>query len=419
MEYFPELYRLYKQNLSNTPFRKTHEYQDYVNDPYRNTALFGGRQEVKIKVVGVFDTVGSLGVPDTVVNNNESWRKYHGFHNTDIDPLIENAFHALALDEHRKAFAPTLWYVPNDNTTTNLHQVWFPGVHINIGGGSDDGLKEKKGDLEQIATITFAWLVDQIRPFLAFDTFALNKIWNAHSILTFDPSYHGFNPNAGFRMVKKQQPQGNIVTRGYRSVLGYFTGPKEDEYEVWQAPKVGYATGTILDAYDATMYKAGGEAKRTPGQYMSHPRAPEKPRLLSELGKTRESIHPSVWHRMQHVPSAESGEKQYKPDALVGWERKRNPDGDKKGFVWTNKDKTVTLPEYVIPYAELDGQYHCLERMLIQGHAPQLMKELDEANGIHVPEFVSPPEQQVSGVESDTKIEQSGFTQSGFTNSGF
>lgn len=49
---------------------------------------------------------------------------------------------------------------------TNLCQCWFPGVHINIGGGSDETLKEEKkseGDLESMANITFAWMVDRVR----------------------------------------------------------------------------------------------------------------------------------------------------------------------------------------------------------------------------------------------------------------
>lgn len=70
---------------------------------------------------------------------------------------IEHAYHALALDEHRKAFRPTLWYIDNEMRTRlaqegkplpELKQVWFPGVHINAGGGSDDCITDMKGDLE-------------------------------------------------------------------------------------------------------------------------------------------------------------------------------------------------------------------------------------------------------------------------------
>lgn len=70
---------------------------------------------------------------------------------------IEHAYHALALDEHRKAFRPTLWYIDNEmrarlaqegKPLPELKQVWFPGVHINSGGGADDCITDMKGDLE-------------------------------------------------------------------------------------------------------------------------------------------------------------------------------------------------------------------------------------------------------------------------------
>lgn len=65
---------------------------------------------------------------------------------------VQHAFHALALDERRLPFAPTLWYVPDGETRgegLSLKQVWFPGVHINAGGGSDDILKKRVSDFER------------------------------------------------------------------------------------------------------------------------------------------------------------------------------------------------------------------------------------------------------------------------------
>lgn len=69
---------------------------------------------------------------------------------TSID--VKHAFHALALDERRRPFGATLWYVPFDQQRprgSSFKQVWFPGVHINIGGGSDDILKDRKSDCER------------------------------------------------------------------------------------------------------------------------------------------------------------------------------------------------------------------------------------------------------------------------------
>ena len=66
-------------------------------------------------------------------------RKYQ-YHDVGLNPHIENAYHALAIDERRKPFAPNLWRRPA-NWNGVLEQAWFPGVHSNVGGGyAPDGL---------------------------------------------------------------------------------------------------------------------------------------------------------------------------------------------------------------------------------------------------------------------------------------
>jgi hypothetical protein len=94
-----------------------------------------------IKLIGVWDTVGSLGAPGLIgkaasaLNGNK-----YAYHDVGLHPFVENAYHALAIDERRAPFAPTLWTRP-PGWTGNLEQVWFPGVHSGVGGGySPDGL---------------------------------------------------------------------------------------------------------------------------------------------------------------------------------------------------------------------------------------------------------------------------------------
>ena len=91
-----------------------------------------------IKFIGVWDTVGSLGPPGIlgqVVNRN----KYQ-YHDVGLNLHIENAYHALAIDERRKPFAPSIWKRAN-GFTGKLEQAWFPGVHSNVGGScTPDGL---------------------------------------------------------------------------------------------------------------------------------------------------------------------------------------------------------------------------------------------------------------------------------------
>ena len=106
-----------------------------------------------IRFIGVWDTVGALGIPLgglrwlNVVNRR--WQ----FHDTQLSGSVEAAFHALAIDERRGPFVPTLWDLPCEACLTSgrrvVEQVWFSGVHSNVGGGyRETGLSD----------ITLNWL---------------------------------------------------------------------------------------------------------------------------------------------------------------------------------------------------------------------------------------------------------------------
>jgi len=88
-------------------------------------------EEVRVKCIGVWDTVGSLGVP---VSGVPFSREYYQWHDTELSKIVEHAYHALAIDEHRKDFAPALWTARNAQTT-KVEQRWFVGAHSNVGGG--------------------------------------------------------------------------------------------------------------------------------------------------------------------------------------------------------------------------------------------------------------------------------------------
>ncbi|MGY3138339.1 hypothetical protein ACVWZM_009021 [Bradyrhizobium sp. USDA 4501] len=94
----------------------------------------------KVKMIGVWDTVGSLGLP--LGSAAAKVHKYK-FLDTHLRLDNENAFHALALDEHRKNFEPTFWTrtirtgqaAPPDRPLDHVEQRWFVGAHANVGGG--------------------------------------------------------------------------------------------------------------------------------------------------------------------------------------------------------------------------------------------------------------------------------------------
>lgn len=83
------------------------------------------RQNIPVRCVAVWDTVGSLGMPSIAL-----WPQKHAkefaFVDTRVEDNIEYAFHALGLDEKRKPYAPTVWFKPEVQTLPKvLKQTWF------------------------------------------------------------------------------------------------------------------------------------------------------------------------------------------------------------------------------------------------------------------------------------------------------
>jgi uncharacterized protein (DUF2235 family) len=115
-----------------------------------------------IRMIGVFDTVGALGIPLRGLR----WltRREHQFHDTELSGSVQVACHALAIDERRAPFAPTLWaYKPKPGQ--QVEQVWFCGSHGDVGGGySETGLSD----------IALEWMIGKARAAgLAIDPAAL------------------------------------------------------------------------------------------------------------------------------------------------------------------------------------------------------------------------------------------------------
>jgi uncharacterized protein (DUF2235 family) len=105
-------------------------------------------QPTKIKVIGVWDTVGSVGLE--AGNFPGISRSSFDYLQTGLRLPILNGYHALAVDEHRNDFAPTLWDVRHPNNPkaviaqprpiSGVEQRWFAGAHANVGGGYETDL---------------------------------------------------------------------------------------------------------------------------------------------------------------------------------------------------------------------------------------------------------------------------------------
>jgi len=105
-------------------------------------------QDVTIEVIGVWDTVGALGIPLGVFSPLD--RLLFQFYDTSLHPNVRFGYHALAIDEKRESFAPTLW-----DAREGIEQVWFAGVHADIGGGyKETGLSD----------LALAWMLTKVQP---------------------------------------------------------------------------------------------------------------------------------------------------------------------------------------------------------------------------------------------------------------
>ena len=89
-------------------------------------------RDVKIAMVGVWDTVGALGIPGDLFSGLDTG--VYGFLDTSLHPDIQAAYQALAIDEKRREFAPTVWTTPASPLQL-VEQIWFSGVHCDVGGG--------------------------------------------------------------------------------------------------------------------------------------------------------------------------------------------------------------------------------------------------------------------------------------------
>lgn len=238
------------------------------------------RPSIPVKAIGVWDTVGSLGVPELTllpwlfggIKLFRSDRHEYSFIDTKIPSNVEYAYHALALDEERKPFSPTIWESPKPGEATNLKllkQCWFPGVHTSVGGGYQD---------TSISDITLAWMVTQL---------------SRH--LTFEPDY-----------ILLQQKQNRK-----------FYIDHNENVSPW-------ALGSIPRSDTGLLNTLAGKQVRTPGSY--HATDPSTGKVTSQrLVNTREFMHPSVRYRIsQKGPALVNSPKDkttatYQPKALAGW----------------------------------------------------------------------------------------------------
>ncbi|GME25167.1 hypothetical protein GTA08_BOTSDO11359 [Neofusicoccum parvum] len=268
-------------------------------------------QEVDIKAIGVWDTVGALGAPTPVLFqrfgvpaflNPMNWQHPYRFIDTSISNRVENAFQALALDERRSSFTPTVWERPKD-CNTNLKQVWFPGTHSNVGGSYDD---------TGLADISLAWMMSELEKCgLRFFDDYLHEAW-----LDNGKEYPA-------KATKKVHHHGPAEL-----------GADHDEPH-WALTRL-YNSATGITAW-------GGVSNRTPGTY--HRVEYETGNATNHpLKDTQEFVHASVRIRLQAHGTAYDSLGVYSGQALTanGWEIEL---GEGEAWQWVKRGEEKVLQE--------------------------------------------------------------------------
>jgi uncharacterized protein (DUF2235 family) len=138
-------------------------------------------REIKVRFLGVWDTVGALGIPVAALQWLNSAQ--YGFHDTELSGIVQTAAHAVAVDEHRIDFQATLWSaVPKPGQT--VEQRWFLGAHGNVGGGTAD---------RRLSDLALRWMQRQaVGAGLVMDPGAAPVIRPANRLGPINDSYREF-----------------------------------------------------------------------------------------------------------------------------------------------------------------------------------------------------------------------------------
>jgi uncharacterized protein (DUF2235 family) len=109
--------------------------QDVAPDDEKAVGFRASRsREARVRFIGVWDTVGALGVP---VSHVPFSRDYYRWHDTELSKIVDYAYHAIAVDENREDYDVAVWTAIKPENI-KVEQRWFVGAHANVGGGYPD-----------------------------------------------------------------------------------------------------------------------------------------------------------------------------------------------------------------------------------------------------------------------------------------
>jgi hypothetical protein len=235
----------------------------YMFEYRKHLLSLGLTQEAEIDAIGVWDTVGALGIPINPILQETfglpSFLRYYRWFDTRLDPRVRHAFQALALDEHRAPYSPAVWELNSRNKTTILKQAWFPGAHGNIGGSVDDN---------GTSDLTLAWMMDHMSGKHTADP----STFHSRHWIQFDDAY---------------------IDLCFRHTTNYYaTLPAADA-----AAYRGWAMGKLYNTLTFPQNLAGKRFRR-PGRYHKTDYVTGRIKRDQLLHNTHETVHASVRARI-------------------------------------------------------------------------------------------------------------------------
>ena len=198
----------------------------YRNPANRAALLAGmgscGLTQATIRMIGVWETVGSLGIP--AIFGGVDYSQY-GFLDTNLHPDVKSAYQALAIDEKRLQFPATLWTsAPAPGQT--MEQVWFSGCHGDVGGGTAPAGGVDAGT--QLCDITLGWMIEKAQAQgLTFDAAAIAPYASFAAEVAQDAIHESWTPVNGapyLRPIDAKSTISNSAAVRVETILDYRPG---------------------------------------------------------------------------------------------------------------------------------------------------------------------------------------------------
>ncbi|MGH3694032.1 MAG: DUF2235 domain-containing protein [Pseudonocardiaceae bacterium] len=215
-----------------------------------------------VRFIGVWDTVGTLGIPLSGLRLINWFNRRWQFHDAQLSSEVGAAFQALAIDEKRGPFQPSVWKQSKKAEGQRLEQVWFAGVHKDVGGGYSDST---------LAEIALLWMVDRAKKFG----------------LAFEPDAFAGLPS-GCECAVLQRYTGAYVAPGP------FVDLHNSSTGIYPLLAGIYRLSTVLKMSKMKMFE-GLDGERTPGK-------PDKRQEPGSTDKRNEYVASTVVGRKEHRP---------------------------------------------------------------------------------------------------------------------